>query len=59
MGHEDELLEPFCDDRGTLTDTFNMLHNWGMLKTYRDDRLDASTVHLTALGREALERRAP
>ena len=56
MDHENPALEPFVDDRSTLTrpDIFNQCHDAGWLHSGYDDRLDSSTAYLTDAGKAAL-----
>lgn len=46
------LLNAFCDDRGSSDDTFNVAHELGLLQTSHDTSFDTSTTWLTDAGRD-------
>lgn len=47
-------LDPWVDDLGRETDTFNLAHEAGYLATGHDSDTDSSTTRLTSAGRAVL-----
>lgn len=47
-------LDPYVDDRGRGTDTFNLAHEAGYLRTSHDSDSDTSTTRITPAGLAAL-----
>jgi len=48
-------LDPYCDDRGADTDTFNLAHDLDYLGTGHDSDTDTSITRITEAGRLALK----
>lgn len=46
MAQEDKRLDPYSDDRGRETDTFNRCVNAGLVKAWTCSLTDSGTVEL-------------